>query len=122
MKTKARPTMTLTLERRALFGIVVMILATGLLLLQIPRVDDIVKQRHAVERHGEDAIRARQGLARCKAENLRVRICPSAKYALTLAFWCERPGAVLCPGAYTTIAGIEKTAFIRPCAEWRECK
>jgi hypothetical protein len=109
--------------RKAGTGLVALaILATGLVLLQMPDVTEIIETLHAIERHGVDAVRARQGLQACDKDDLRVKICPSEKYGLTLAFWCEPGGAVLCPGAYTTIAGIEKTAFIRPCEQWRNCK
>lgn len=107
----------------ALLAMLALASATLLTLQQLPNIDDIQLRPHAVERHGEDAIRARQGVFDCDADDLRARLCPETeKYGLSVAFWCEPPGSQLCPGMYTTIAGIEKTAFIRPCVDWRECK
>lgn len=92
------------------------------LLLQLPRVDAIIPQAHAVERHGQDALKARRMLRVCPPENKRRKACPpGSAYGLSLAVWCET-GTPLCPGAYTTIAGLEKTSFIRPCHQWKECK
>lgn len=114
--------MDTTLHRAGAGLVAFALLAIGLLLLQMPSVDDIIETLHAVETHGPDAVRARRGLKDCGPDDLRVKICRPATYGLTLAFWCQTEGAVLCPGAYTTIAGIEKTAFIRPCQEWERCQ
>ena len=114
--------MVTTLRKTGVSLTILAILAAGLVMLQVPDVSDIVETLHALEHHGVDAVRARQGLKACEPDDLRVKICPSEKYGLALAFWCNPDGAVLCPGAYTTIAGIEKTAFIRPCKQWRNCQ
>lgn len=88
---------------------------------QAPAYDIVIPQSHAVERHGNDAVKARLALHNC-AEGLRSQLCPGkpGTYGLTVVFWCET-GEYLCPGCYATIGGLEKTAFIRPCAQWRRC-
>lgn len=88
---------------------------------QLPRVQDIQLQPHAVQKHGTDAVQARSALSGC-GDNLNVRICPpSSAHGLSIVFWCET-GGFNCPGMYATIGGQEKTCFIRPCSEWRECR
>jgi hypothetical protein len=102
----------------------VLLAATGALLTlqQLPDISDIQLRAHAVEQHGEDAIRARQGVFNCDADDLRIKLCPpSSKYGWSIYWFCDT-GEPLCPGIITTRAGIEKTAFIRPCAQWYECK
>lgn len=95
----------------------------AVLALQMPAVDTIRPRAHAVERHGQDAIAARRAVRLCKPTDLRVQECPrSSKYGRSLVWWCEPEGAALCPGRYTTVAGIEKTAFVRPCYKWRTCQ
>lgn len=89
---------------------------------QLPPFENIQYRNHAVQSHGQDAVRARRELEGCKPENWRARLCPSGKYGLSVVFWCEPVGASLCPGMYTTLGGIEKTSFIRPCDQWKECK
>lgn len=89
--------------------------------MALPSLGSITTGTHAVERHGQDAINARAELTNCKS--LRSKLCPGKKgsYGLTVVFWCET-GQSLCPGMYTTIGGTEKTAFIRPCSQWRNCR
>ena len=106
--------------------IIVLAAATILLLalpLDLPRMEDISPRPHAVERHGTDAESARSSIRNCGTENLRVRLCPpSSQYGLSVIFWCSPPGATLCPGCITTISGLEKTAFTRPCGQWALCR
>jgi len=88
---------------------------------QLPTLEGVRPRQHAVQRHGEDAIAAREALANC-GEGLRVQLCPaSERFGLSVVFWCET-GGYLCPGCATTIGGLERTAFVRPCVEWRECR
>ena len=91
------------------------------LAMALPSLGSITTGTHAVERHGQDAINARAGLTNCKT--LRSKLCPGKQgsYGLTVVFWCDT-GQSLCPGMYTTIGGTEKTAFIRPCSQWRSCR
>lgn len=106
--------------------ILIIILLLGLLLLftlpiELPNLEKIRIRPHAIEKHGEDALVARNSLLNC-GDSLRARLCPpSSRYGLSVCFWCET-GESLCPGMYTTIGGMEKTTFIRPCEEWRECR
>lgn len=101
------------------------ILGIGLLLLillmNLPSLGSIRTTPHAVERHGTDAINARAGVRNCKVP--KTKLCPGKQggYGLTVVFWCET-GGHLCPGFYTTIGGVEKTAFMRPCAQWARCQ
>lgn len=97
------------------------LLSCVLLAIGLPSLDKVTTGTHAVERHGQDAINARTALTACKAP--RSKLCPGKKgtYGLTVVFWCET-GSSLCPGMYTTIGGVEKTSFIRPCSQWRLCK
>lgn len=112
-------------EQTSNSNVVIYILALLLLCfalaMVLPSLGSIRTGTHAVERHGQDAINARGSLTDCKS--LRSQLCPGKKgtYGLTVVFWCET-GRHLCPGMYTTIGGTEKTAFIRPCAQWRRCK
>lgn len=91
------------------------------LAMALPSLGSIKTGTHAVERHGQDAINARVGVHNCKAP--RTKLCPGKKggYGLTVVFWCET-GKHLCPGFYTTIGGVEKTAFMRPCSQWASCR
>lgn len=101
-------------------------LLLGLLLLfalprQLPALQRIQPRSHAEERHGADAVTARESLLSC-GDGLRVRLCPpSSRNGLSVVFWCENSGS-LCPGMYATIGGAEKTCFVRPCADWSECR
>jgi hypothetical protein len=107
----------------ALMAIALMVAQTpGVTHLQLPQVKDIQYQSHAVESHGDDALWARDSVTQCKPRDLRVNVCPRSVYGLTVAFWCEPPGKYLCGGIYTTISGVEKTAFVRPCEQWRKCR
>jgi hypothetical protein len=89
---------------------------------QLPSLRDVVHRPHAVTKHGDDAIKARKELVGCGADDLRAKLCLAGKYGMSVVFWCNPDGVTLCPGMYTTIGGVEKTAFIRPCQQWRECK
>uniref|UniRef100_A0A6M3M6E8 Uncharacterized protein n=1 Tax=viral metagenome TaxID=1070528 RepID=A0A6M3M6E8_9ZZZZ len=89
--------------------------------LELPPLGQVKPRAHAVERHGEDAVAARAALANCK-NGLKIKVCPPAtRYGLSVYMWCES-GAYLCPGCVTTIGGLEKTAFIRPCEDWATCR
>jgi len=77
---------------------------------------------HAVARHGDDALLAISRTMGCGVENRRAKLCLKGRYGLTIAFWCQPPGAELCPGLYATIGGCGKTAFVRPCYQWKECQ
>ena len=89
---------------------------------EFPALDQVILCEHAVERHGDDALEARRRLFDCKPENFRARICPpSSKYGTSVVFWCES-GSGICAGMYVTIGGVEKTAFLRPCDQWRNCQ
>jgi len=103
-----------------LIGILALfLLATAI--SELPSFGDVVPRPHAVEKHGTDATQARASLTDCK--NLKSKLCPGkvGSYGLTVVFWCET-GKTLCPGCYATIGGKEKTAFIRPCSQWRNCQ
>jgi hypothetical protein len=107
----------------ALLAIALMVTqAPSVTRLELPQVKDIQYQTHAVESHGDDALWARESVQQCKPKDLRVNVCPRSIYGLTVAFWCEPVGKYLCGGIYTTISGVEKTAFVRPCEQWRKCK
>lgn len=82
---------------------------------QAPGIGDIVTRPHAVEKHGADALKAREGLTACKSISSRVT---SGFEGVGWAVWCET-NEYLCPGTYVTFGGVEKTAFIRPCTQWR---
>ena len=89
---------------------------------QLPALRDVRYRRHAVVRHQGDALAAREGLEQCADGDLRAQLCRRGVHGMTVVFWCEVPGATLCPGMYTTISGLEKTSFIRPCEQWRACR
>ena len=98
----------------------ILLLTLVLFSLELPSFGSITTRPHAVQKHGQDAITARTSLTDCK--NLKSQICPkSSLHGLTVVFWCET-GSTLCPGMYATIGGKEKSAFIRPCYQWRECQ
>jgi len=104
-------------------GTLIVLLLLGLIALfaLAPSLDQIKLRSHAVERHGTDAIAAREGLWNC-GEGLHVQLCPkSSLHSAGFSFWCET-GNYLCPGMYVTLGGMEKTSFRRPCNEWRECR
>jgi len=104
-------------------GIFIALLFLSLLVLfaMAPTLDQIKLRSHAVERHGADAISAREGLWNC-GEGLRVRFCPkSDRHSAGFVFWCET-GNAKCPGMYATLGKVEKTSFMRPCWEWRRCR
>lgn len=89
---------------------------------QLPSLNDVRHRSHAVTKHGDDALQARADLDAC-GDHLHVKLCRrSALHGLTVVFWCEPPGVTICPGMYTTISGLEKTAFLRPCDQWRNCR
>ena len=89
--------------------------------LELPPLEQVRPMPHAVEKHGEDAVAARKAVLGC-GDGLRARLCPAnGKRGLTVAFWCET-GTGLCPGMYTTIGGVEKTTFVRPCEQWERCQ
>lgn len=114
--------------QRSNWGIVLLMVALllGLFLAlamprELPTLERVRHGAHAEAKHGEDARAALAGLENC-GDGLRVRLCPpGSKYGLTVCFWCET-GTGLCPGMYTTIGGTEKTRFIRPCEDWRQCR
>lgn len=107
-------------------GIVLLLIILGLAILlamptQLPTIEQVLPRSHAVERHGADAIVARESLLNC-GSGLRVRLCPpSSIHGMSICFWCET-GSGICPGTYSTIGGKEKTTFLRPCSDWRECR
>jgi len=89
---------------------------------QLPALENVQPRLHAIQNHGTDAIIAREALTNC-GEGLRVKVCPpSNAHGLSVYMWCETTGSYLCPGCITTISGIEKTAFLRPCTQWEECR
>lgn len=105
--------------------IVIILALAGLALIlpkQLPHLQEVKVRIHAVERHSQDAMSARESLDNC-GEGLRVKLCPSSENnGLSVVFWCADTGTGLCPGMYATISGWEKTSFIRPCTEWEQCK
>jgi len=107
-----------------LIALLVLLLAALLVFAmprELPALQGIQPRPHAVERHGTDAELARESLLEC-GDGLRVRLCPpSSQHGLSVVFWCESSGS-LCPGMYATIGGLEKSCFIRPCEQWRECR
>lgn len=118
---------TQTIPVPAVGFIFLMIVAAMWLAMPVPRempaLDQVILCEHAVERHGDDALEARKRLFDCKPVNLRAKLCPpGSKYGLSVVFWCEPPGATICAGMYVTIGGVEKTAFLRPCEQWRNCQ
>jgi len=88
---------------------------------QVPDVGDIKFRPHAVQKHGEDAVEARKAIQGCPPSGLRAKVCVAGSHGLSVVYWCET-GLSLCPGTYTTISGLEKTSFIRPCDDWRTCR
>lgn len=99
------------------------LLLLGQLPTQLPDVRDVELCSHALASHGEAAERALDDVKGCKPEHLRVKLCPpGSQYGLTVVAWCQQPGAEVCPGLYLTIAGRMKTAFYRPCHQWRTCR
>ncbi len=108
---------------RGALRFVLILFAAAVVLVQLPRLGDVRVRNHAVQRHGTDAITARRRVFNCRPEHLRSRYCPrSERYGPSTVFWCEEPDSSLCPGLYVTMGGIEKTAFIRPCYQWEECR
>lgn len=107
-----------------IIALIVLLLAALLVFAmprELPALQGIQPRPHAAEQHGTDAELARQSLLDC-GDGLRARLCPpSSRNGLSVVFWCENSSS-LCPGMYATIAGAEKTCFIRPCADWRECR
>ncbi len=100
----------------------VVVLVAGIA-TQLPPLTDVRLGEHAVIRHGADALAARRQVFGCRPEYLRNKYCPrTEEYGATTVFWCEPPGASVCAGMYVTLGGIEKTAFLRPCAQWQDCK
>lgn len=83
---------------------------------QAPPVGSIQVRPHAVEKHGQDALDARVGITNCKSP--QSRWLGGGTEGVGWAVWCET-GEYLCPGMYISAGGIEKTAFIRPCSQWR---
>jgi len=113
METKSRNNTGIFLVISLFLGLVV--------LFVLPTLEQIKLRPHAVEKHGMDAVTARESLWNC-GSGLRTKLCPrNEKHGRTICIWCET-GASLCPGMYTTVGGAEKTSFIRPCWQWRECK
>jgi hypothetical protein len=104
--------------------LLVVVLLLPKLQMETPAVEGIrFRPGHADARHGSDAQKARDRVRGCGPADIRAKLCPaSSEYGLTVAFWCQPPGASVCPGVYTTIAGIEKTSFIRPCYQWESCQ
>ena len=89
---------------------------------ELPSYRQVVPGTHAVQKHGADALTAREALRACK--NMKMQLCPEVPtkgYGLTVCYWCET-GSSICPGAYATIGAKEKTAFLRPCYQWRNCQ
>lgn len=105
----------------AVFAIMLVWLLLAVLPQDLPSLGDVQPGAHAVERHGQDAVDARNALLGCKS--LQSKLCPGKEgsHGLSVVFWCETDGP-LCPGMYTTIGGSEKTTFIRPCSQWRQCR
>ena len=90
--------------------------------LELPPLGQVKPMPHAVEKHGEDAVAARKTVLGC-GDGLRAQLCPpNGKRGLTAVFWCQPPGATVCPGMYVTIGGVEKTTFVRPCEQWERCQ
>jgi hypothetical protein len=89
---------------------------------EAPDRKQIKWREHAVEAHGQDAIDARNKVVGCGFEDLRVKMCAAGKYGLSVYQWCEPAGATICAGTITTIGGIEKTSFSRPCSQWHSCQ
>jgi len=113
METKSRNNTGIFLVISLLLGLVI--------LFVLPTLGQIKLRPHAVEKHGMDAVTARESLWNC-GSGLRTKICPKSKlHSTSICFWCET-GSYLCPGMYTTRGGMEKTTFMRPCQEWRECR
>ena len=104
----------------ALLGIGLLLLIL-LFALELPNFGSVTTGAHAIEKHGQDAITARTQLKSCK--NLQIKVCPSTPggYGITTVLWCETGGS-LCPGMYVTAGHKEKTSFIRPCSQWRNCQ
>ena len=89
---------------------------------QTPPLVQIRLRDHAVQRHGEQALKARKKVFNCGAENLRAKIFPPGeRYGMRIHFWCESETSSLCPGMITTIGGVEKTSFVKPCDYWERC-
>jgi hypothetical protein len=90
---------------------------------QAPPLTQVRLRSHAVERHGDEAVIARQRVFNCSMEDLRAKICPAGeKYGMRVHFWCEDDASRLCPGMITTIGGVEKTSFVKPCSYWERCQ
>jgi len=108
-----------------LIALIVLLLAALLVFAlprELPALQDVRPRQHAVESHGADAIASKEALANCRS-GLKIKVCPpTSVYGLSVVFWCQEPGATLCPGCIATIGGVEKTAFIRPCGQWERCR
>jgi len=103
-----------------IIGLVLLALVALAMPTQAPDVRKIKYRPHAVERHGADAITARQQVEDCGFTRLRSKFCLKGD-KITVVYWCET-GKTLCPGMYVTIGGIEKTSFFQACERWRKCK
>jgi len=99
-----------------LLGLAMLVMCSVARPSQAPSVNDVQVRPHAVEKHGNDAIVARAGITACKSP--RSRWLGGGTEGVGWAVWCET-GTHLCPGMYISAGGVEKTAFIRPCYQWR---
>ena len=100
--------------------LVVAFLALASMPQELPPMELTIPRSHAVEKHGADALAARRMLDVC-GEGLKRKLATHGQegtYGLTVVTWCET-GLKLCPGMLSTVGGIEKTVFIRPCEDWR---
>jgi len=106
---------------KSVFWLFVFVLILVIVFMNLPNLKQVRYGTHAVQKHGQDALTARASLKNCK--NLKTKLCPGKQggYGLTVVIWCET-GLSTCPGMYTTIGGIEKTCFIRPCSQWSNCQ
>lgn len=118
--------MTGAVKQFGVGGLVIAAALMGLALLQTPSMGQIEFSPEALahigERHGEVGLRAIQRTLGCELQNRRAWVCLQGKYGVSVVFWCQPPGSEVCPGIYASIGGCGKTAFVRPCSEWRECK
>lgn len=109
--------------RRGVAVVPFVALAVVAIATQFPAIEDVRWREYAVEKHGAQALMARRQVLGCGPEDLRVRLClPNGKYGMRVHFWCRVDGSGLCPGVVTTIGGIEKTSFIKPCDYWARCQ
>ena len=83
-----------------------------------PQYGDVKLRNHAVEAHGNDAVRARKRIRLC--DNIEAYYCPTGAYATPRYILICRNAAGWCAGMIVNNQGVELTAWCAPCSRWNE--